>query len=97
MFRAVEQRVTSLDRKFGWILLVAVLLLFLFPLSWGSFTQTHGPTTAFRAHTSVQLMLATMALTASMALSLISLHRISDIESPVEVGATVSSCFQLRC
>jgi hypothetical protein len=89
--------VTCFVRKFGWLLLLAVLLLFLFPLASGSFTQTHGPTTAFRAHMSVQIMLATMALTASIALSLISLHQVSEVESPVQVDSPASSSFQLRC
>lgn len=85
------------SRKFGWVLLFAVLLLFLFPLSSGSFTQTHGPTTEFRAHTSVQVMLATMALTVSIALSLISLHQISEVESPVQADSTAITSLQLRC
>ena len=33
----------------GCFAVVCVLLLFLFPLTHGSFQETHGPTTAFRA------------------------------------------------
>ncbi len=84
-------------RKFGWVLVFTVLMLFLFPLQFGSFTQTHGPTTALRALTAAQALFATMAFSVSLTISLIVLRRLSRSEIFAPVSTSRSSSFQLRC
>ncbi len=83
--------------KFGWVLVFTVLLLFLFPLQWGSFTQTHGPTTAFRALHAAQALMAGIAMVASLAMSLVVLVRVSATEVVVPVHHASESSLQLRC
>ena len=90
-------RVVSFARKFGWVLVVTVLLLFLFPLQFGSFTQTHGPTTAMRALMAVQTLLMAIALSITIAISLVAVHRASETEETVVVEDSGSTCLQLRC
>jgi hypothetical protein len=41
--------------------LLAITVLFLFPLQWGSFTATHGPATALRAKRFCSLLLMIVA------------------------------------
>ena len=84
-------------KKFGWVLVLTVLLLFLFPLHWGSFTQTHGPTTAMRALVSAQCLFAAMALLISFAINLIALSWFSRAEPFVAAEASRSTSLQLRC
>ncbi len=91
------KRMASISRKLGWVMIFAVLMLFLFPLHWGSFTQTHGPTTALRALMAAQNLLAAIALWASVALCMITLHWVSETGTPVLVDRFSNSSFQLRC
>ncbi len=87
----------SFARKFGWVLIITVIMLFLFPLQFGSFTQTHGPTTALRAMTAAQLLFATMALCTSLTITLIVVRRLSEAEIFAPASISRSSSFQLRC
>ncbi len=87
----------SFARKFGWVLVVAVLLLFLFPLQWGSFTQTHGPTTAFRAANSAYAIMVAIVLGGSLAIGLITLQWFTREEACVLIPTATSSSFYLRC
>ncbi len=84
-------------RKFGWVLVLTVLLLFLFPLQFGSFTQTHGPTTALRAFAAAQAVFAAMAMTVTIAISMIPLQWMTATDTPVKLTASDLSCFQMRC
>lgn len=84
-------------RQSGWVLMLTVLMLFLFPLSSGSFTATHGPTTAMRSLMAAQTLLATIALFVSVAFSLIVLLWVSEAETPVPADLSNGSSFQLRC
>lgn len=87
----------SFTRKFGWVLIVAVILLFLFPLQFGSFTQTHGPTTVLRALAFAQAVLAMMALAASAALTVVTLQWLSEVETYAPAPVPCTASFQLRC
>jgi hypothetical protein len=51
----------SLAPKFVLVVVLATLALFLFPAASGSFTATHGPTTALRALTYLRNLLAVIA------------------------------------
>jgi len=87
----------SFARKLGWVLVVTVLMLFLFPLHFGSFTATHGPTAAMRALMAAQTLLAAIALCATLAISLIALRQLSEEIAPVPIAVSSSTCLQLRC
>lgn len=84
-------------RKLVWLLVLTVLLLFLFPLHWGSFTQTHGPTTAMRGLAAAQCLFAAMALLISFAITLIALSWVSRAEAFLDPETGRSTSFQLRC
>jgi len=47
---------------------LGILLLFFFPASFGSFTSTHGPTTALRAMNAIRSLFAALASKAICAL-----------------------------
>ncbi len=87
----------SFARKFGWVLVLTVIMLFLFPLQFGSFTQTHGPTTALRALTAAQVLFATMAFCVSLTFSPIVLRRLSAAEIFAPAWVSSGPCFQRRC
>lgn len=87
---------TPYAQKLVWVLVLTVLLLFLFPLQWGSFTQTHGPTTALRALIAIQCLFATMALLVSFAISVIALF-LAQEEVFTAPETSSSTCIQLRC
>ncbi len=76
-------------RKFGWVLVLTVLTLFLFPLQFGSFTATHGPITALRALMALQLLMATIALIVSVPMNRTELHI-------VEEGRVDGRCYLSR-
>ncbi len=88
---------TSFARKFAWIFAITVVVLFLFPLSSGSFTATHGPTTALRAWARVAALYAAMLAYFSAAISLIVLRYLSGERVAVLPALSSNSSSQLRC
>jgi hypothetical protein len=87
----------AFSRKLGWVLVLTVLLLFLFPLHFGSFTQTHGPTTAMRALMAAQMLFTVIALSATVATRLIAFCWHEQSDAPVPAFTSNGSSFQLRC
>jgi hypothetical protein len=85
------------SRKFGWVFAITVVLLFLFPLPSGSFTATHGPTTALRAAARVAALFATMITFFSAAISLIAVRRLVLTETILLPDILGDSSLQLRC
>jgi hypothetical protein len=61
--------------KFVLLLLLTTLALFLFPAASGSFTATHGPTTALRAANFLRNLLAGMAGWAAFLAAIVRLDR----------------------
>lgn len=83
--------------KLAFVVMLTTLLLFLFPAASGSFTATHGPTTALRAAARFRSLLATIAAWVVLMAGRILLPKLIERKSeltPVPVDFPILS---LRC
>lgn len=87
----------TLSPKFVLLLMLATLAVFLFPAASGSFTATHGPTTALRAAARFRAILAAIAAwTALLAGTVVvSRNRRQDCEIKMLIASFPAS--PLRC
>jgi hypothetical protein len=87
----------TLSPKFVLLLMLTTLALFLFPAASGSFTATHGPTTALRAAARFRAFLAALSMwTALLAGKVVFGSNVrQDCEAKVLAASYPAS--QLRC
>lgn len=87
----------TLSPKFVLLVMLATLALFLFPAPSGSFTATHGPTTALRAAARFRAVMAALAAwTALLAGRVVFSSSVrQDLEAEVLTASYPAS--QLRC
>ncbi len=83
--------------KFALLLMLTTLALFLFPAASGSFTATHGPTTAFRAVSCCRRLLATIAAWAALVPGLVLQCRVNVVAFESSAVPANSPNLSLRC
>jgi hypothetical protein len=83
--------------KFALVLILTTLALFLFPAASGSFTATHGPTTALRAITRFRALLASIAAWTIMMAGRVLLSKRAYANSEPVAGLVSSEMLSLRC
>lgn len=83
--------------KFVIVLLLTTLVLFLFPADSGSFTATHGPTTALQSLKSLHNIFAAIAAWTAVLTTLLSAGRRTEHEPESEFSRTVAPVAPLRC
>ncbi len=87
----------SFSPRFVLFLMLATLALFLFPAASGSFTATHGPTTALRAATFVRNLFATLAILIALVRQSLSSGQAIPGEPQSQAASTTFPIAQLRC
>lgn len=87
----------SLAPKFVLLLALATLALFLFPAASGSFTATHGPTTALRAAAYLRKLIATIRIRWSLIAAMLTLSILAEQRSFTPTALTLPSNRPLRC
>ncbi|HEU5400594.1 MAG TPA: hypothetical protein VFU86_04505 [Terriglobales bacterium] len=87
----------TLSPKFVLLLMLATLALFLFPAPSGSFTATHGPTTALRAAARFRAVLAAIAAWTALLAGRIVISSNAREEGQAEVLTDSYTSSQLRC
>ena len=87
----------SLGPKFVLLLALATLALFLFPAASGSFTATHGPTTALRAAAYLRKLIAAIKIRLSLIAALLNLSDVAERHSLPPITLALPSVRPLRC
>lgn len=83
--------------KFALVLMLTTLALFLFPAASGSFTATHGPTTALRAVTRFRNLLARIAAGMVMMTGRVPVSDRAEANSEAVAASVGSRILLLRC
>lgn len=83
--------------KFAVILMLTTLALFLFPAASGSFTATHGPTTALRAAARSRSLLTTIAAWVVLMSGIVLLPERIEKQSEPKIVFVSSPVLSLRC
>jgi hypothetical protein len=83
--------------KFVLLLMLTTLALFLFPAASGSFTATHGPTTALRAAAILRAVLAAIAAWTALLAGKVVLSSSIPPDFEAQVLTAYYPASQLRC
>jgi len=87
----------SLAPKFVLLLALATLALFLLPAANGSFTATHGPTTALRAAAYLRKLIAAIRSRLSLIASMLALSDRAELHAFTPIASALPSVRPLRC
>ncbi|MDT8068685.1 MAG: hypothetical protein ROO76_11035 [Terriglobia bacterium] len=87
----------TLSPKFVLLLMLTTLALFLFPAPRGSFTSTHGPTTALRADARFRAVISALAAWTALLAGKVVLSSSGRQNSEAEVLTASYPASQLRC
>lgn len=82
--------------KFAFIVMLTTLALFLFPATSGSFSSTHGPTTALRAITFLRKLLVSIAAWTALLTGCVWLALVLDQQIEL-LARSSTTALPLRC